>query len=69
MRENSVHKIGSVSGDRSPRHFPWTVTREAEMRQMCSASTSFFVASAVQTLSISLIDVATSETILQRRPY
>ena len=61
--ESSVKTIGSISDDCRPQQFPGIVTRETEMRQVCSrARSTSLVASAVQTLRVSLIDVATSKT-------
>ena len=60
---SDVRKIESVSGVRRPQHLPRIVTRENDMRQVCSrARSSFPIASAVQTLRVSLIDAATNET-------
>ena len=59
MYESSVQTTGPVFGDCRPQHSPGIVTRETEMRQVCSRPRSSFpVASAVQTLRVSLIDVA-----------
>ena len=63
MRERSVRTIGSVSADRRSQHFPGIVTRETEMMQRCSrARSSSPVASAVQTLRVSLINATANKT-------